>query len=60
MNYKYSRVSSDPSNDRTDCIIKIDDDGVESFVPNDANNSDWQAYQDWLAVPNTPQAADAV
>ena len=30
-------------------------DGTISTVPNDAGNTDWQLYQDWLAVPNTTQ-----
>jgi hypothetical protein len=28
-----------------------------AFIPDDAGNVDWQAYQAWLAVPNTPTPA---
>ena len=28
-----------------------------AFIPNDTRNRDWQAYQTWLAVPNTADAA---
>jgi hypothetical protein len=27
-------------------------------VPEDVNNRDWRAYQEWLAKGNTPEAAD--
>ena len=29
-----------------------------THIPNDPNNTDWQIYLEWLAVPNTPDAAD--
>ena len=30
-----------------------------AIVPNDSRNTDWQAYQQWLAAGNTPAAAPA-
>lgn len=36
-------------------VIRENDDGTETGVPNDENNADWRAYQDWLAAGNTPK-----
>lgn len=33
---------------REDCIIRLNDDGTKSFIPNDIMNTDWVVYQEWL------------
>jgi hypothetical protein len=38
----------------TNIIIRIDDQGIVSAIPNDPSNADWQAYQAWLAQGNQP------
>lgn len=46
--------------ENSDCIKRIDDDGVVSFIPNDPANSDWRVYQEWLAADpeNQPEPAE--
>lgn len=39
-------------------ISRIDLDGSISFVPDEPENRDWQAYQEWLAAGNTPEPAE--
>ena len=39
------------------CIKRIED-GITWWIPNDPTNSDWRAYQSWLAADpenNIPQ-----
>ena len=43
---------------QSDGIKRINDDGTISYVPNDINNRDLIAYQEWLALGNTPEAAE--
>lgn len=38
-------------------ICRHNDDGSSSYIPNDSNNRDWVAYQEWLSLGNTPEAA---
>lgn len=42
-------------------IYKLIEDGVKKgnrHIPNNPANSDWQEYQEWLGLGNTPDAAD--
>lgn len=50
MNYQYALDANNQN--RQDVILRIKDDGVISWVPNDPKNSDWQAYQAWLLLGN--------
>ena len=59
MNYQYTKDSITNSAS-TQTIIKIADDGIISYVPNDSGNSDWIAYQAWLALGNTPLAMASI
>jgi hypothetical protein len=39
----------------TDCVLRTDDSAV---IPPDPANRDWQEYQAWLALGNTPDPAE--
>jgi hypothetical protein len=45
------KLSIDPFTNQANCVIRISD---NVCIPDDPNNTDWQAYQAWLAKGNTP------
>lgn len=51
----YQLINDEQSNPRTDVIRRIAD---CAFIPNNSMNRDWVAYQAWLALGNTPEAAE--
>ena len=52
MEYNYQQIILPPSSDISSNYIKRLPD--EALIPNDSENTDWQAYQAWLAEGNTP------
>lgn len=43
---------------REDLVLLLVDGGLNKYIPNDPDNADWQAYQAWLALGNTPEPAE--
>ena len=53
MEYTYQQVPNYfPLSGLNNNVIKRLPD--EAYIPNDTSNTDWQAYQEWLAAGNTP------
>ena len=51
-------VQKDPSGKETNKTIKATINSVESYVPMDDSNSDYQAILKWVAAGNTIEEAD--
>jgi hypothetical protein len=57
MQYKYKPF--DPT--AVFGIIRLEDDGISTFIPAEPANADWVKFQDWLAQDpenNLPLPAD--
>ena len=52
MNYSYQQFMDQISGGIDTSQIRRLPDGA--IIPNDPENTDWQAYQEWLAAGNTP------
>lgn len=49
------QLMNDPiTGNPSDVIIRHNDDGSTTFIPNDPRNIDRQAYDTWVADGNTP------
>jgi hypothetical protein len=56
MEYNYRQVTDMEGNVADYAIIRLPD---NASIPNDLENTDWQAYQEWLSEGNTPLPPDA-
>lgn len=52
MEYNYQYIIDSITKEISTCVIRRLPDGAS--IPNDPSNTDWQAYQAWLAQGNTP------
>jgi hypothetical protein len=52
MEYNYQQIFDSITQEiNPDMIKRLPD---NAFIPNDLENTDWQAYQEWLLAGNTP------
>jgi hypothetical protein len=56
MIYTYQQYYGPFDGGISDGIKRLPD---NAFIPNDPENTDWQAYQEWLAQGNTPLPPEA-
>jgi hypothetical protein len=57
MEYNYQQIIDGFTGQiSTQYILRLPD---QACIPNDPDNTDWQAYQVWLAEGNTPLPPDA-
>lgn len=54
MNYK---LVKDIISNKTNTVLKTDDNGIKSYIPFDETNNDYQEYLEW-AKTNTAEEAD--
>lgn len=55
---KYQKIKDIFGNINETMIKRIDNNGVEWFIPFAEGNSDYQKYLDWLAEGNEPEEAE--
>jgi hypothetical protein len=51
MEYNYQQIANIDGSINQNAIIRLPD---NAWIPNDSENTDWRAYQEWLAAGNTP------
>jgi hypothetical protein len=51
MEYNYQQVKNIDGSVSIDLIKRLPD---NAYIPNDPENTDWQAYQVWLSEGNQP------
>lgn len=56
MEYNYQQLTNVNGSIDESTILRLPD---HAFIPNDPDNTDWQAYQEWLAAGNTPLPPEA-
>ena len=55
-NYQYLKNMLPETGINPNCILRLPD---NAWIPNDLDNTDWQAYLAWLAEGNTPLPPEA-